>query len=135
MTIGSPADIARAEKLARGSYQRNLVTGHETWNGSSLRGRSRSWGWKYADSRWAFLTRLSSCGIDVRPIGKGSVVIGELDAAMLRQLASLRTRTCRLNEESRVELHHQGVWLAFEDDAAAHAFCTLTGCLKLEDDE
>ena len=42
----------------RGSYQADLITGDEAWSGSSLQGRARNWGARYAASRDALLDRI-----------------------------------------------------------------------------
>jgi len=34
--------------LAKGSYQRDLILGHETWSGSSLKGKASEYGSRYA---------------------------------------------------------------------------------------
>ena len=54
----------KALKLARGSYQRRLVYGHEALSGSTLSTRGQDgWGSKYALSRYRFLKRLEENGI------------------------------------------------------------------------
>lgn len=53
------AELRRAAlQLARGRYQRALIDGSETWSGSSLTGKARSYGARYAESRRALLERL-----------------------------------------------------------------------------
>lgn len=47
-----------ALKLARGSYQRALIYGTESWSGSTLRGKAREYGARYAKSRRALIERL-----------------------------------------------------------------------------
>lgn len=45
---------------ARGTYQRDLLAGRETWSGSSLRGKARRYGAKYAQSRWSLVERIKA---------------------------------------------------------------------------
>lgn len=49
--------------LARGSYQRNLLHGYESWSGASLRGKARRWGASYARSRRSLWLRLSDADV------------------------------------------------------------------------
>jgi hypothetical protein len=44
---------------ARGQYQRDLLNGHETWSGSSLKGKASSYGARYAESRQNLLARIN----------------------------------------------------------------------------
>ncbi len=70
-------DAARpaAANCARGAYQAALLDGYEAWSGSTLRGRAKTWGGRYARSRDALDTRLREAGIltavaVTRPNGK-----------------------------------------------------------------
>lgn len=49
---------------ARGTYQRDLIHGHEAWSGATLAGKARSYGGRYARSRSVLLERLEAAGID-----------------------------------------------------------------------
>lgn len=49
--------------LAMGSYQRNLLLGFENLSGSSLRGKARRYGGKYALSRHNLLSRMKMARI------------------------------------------------------------------------
>lgn len=43
---------------AKGSYQRDLIKGRETWSGSTLRGKALDWSCKYTKSRTSLLNRI-----------------------------------------------------------------------------
>jgi len=45
---------------ARGSYQRDLLDGLESWSGSSLKGRAGQYGARYHASRTALLKRINA---------------------------------------------------------------------------
>lgn len=45
---------------ARGSYQRALLTGEETWSGSSLRGKAGRYAGRYARSRSSLVERIQA---------------------------------------------------------------------------
>lgn len=45
---------------ARGTYQRALLTGQETWSGSSLRGKAGRYSGRYARSRWSLVERIKA---------------------------------------------------------------------------
>lgn len=71
--------MEEALALARGSYQRALILGNETWSGSSLKGRARSWASKYQRSRSALLQRLTDAGVAyliIRENGKIELELG-----------------------------------------------------------
>ena len=61
--IENQADLDRALELAQGTYQRNLLLGHENLSGSTLKGRARSWGGRYQASRNGLLRRMTEAGI------------------------------------------------------------------------
>lgn len=46
------------EKRARGRYQEGLISGADAWSGGTLRGASKQWGARYAESRGALLARI-----------------------------------------------------------------------------
>lgn len=48
-----------ALELARGCYQRDLLTGRVSWSGSGLRGKASKWSASYAGSRYALIDRLA----------------------------------------------------------------------------
>jgi hypothetical protein len=58
--IDRPELLETCEALAHGSYQTGLIgDGCENWSGSSLRGKAREWGARYAASREALLCRIA----------------------------------------------------------------------------
>ena len=61
--------------LCKGSYQRALVLGNETWSGSSLTGRARNYGGHYARSRRNLLARIESSGLGYLTIGERGKII------------------------------------------------------------
>lgn len=68
--------------LARGCYQRSLLTGGEALSGSTLRGRAARYAGRYAESRRNLLDRLSAAGVAwsevrVRRGGRRVLVLGE----------------------------------------------------------
>jgi hypothetical protein len=58
----------RALDLAKGRYQRNLLQKLETWSGSSLRGRARTYSDRYRLSRHGLFKRLQEVIPGVRLI-------------------------------------------------------------------
>jgi len=56
--------------LAKGSYQRDLILGHETWSGSSLVGRARDYGAHYARSRKNLLKRIEDANLGFLTLGE-----------------------------------------------------------------
>lgn len=54
---------AAALALARGGYQRSLINGHENLSGSTLKGKAKRYGWRYAKSRAALLARMTAAGV------------------------------------------------------------------------
>lgn len=50
-------------KLARGSYQLDLLNGLENLSGSTIRGTASNWSSKYAQSRSALLARMTAAEI------------------------------------------------------------------------
>jgi len=56
-----PAQIVDTiEAQARGTYQRDLLDGGESWSGASLKGRASDYGAVYARSRGNLLTRINN---------------------------------------------------------------------------
>lgn len=74
----------KAETLAKGDYQRSLLYGREAVSGSTLKGKARQFGGKYALSRQTLLARLTEAGIpwsiEVRAHNKRVLVIGKGEA-------------------------------------------------------
>jgi hypothetical protein len=72
--------LGAALELARGSYQRNILLGHESLSGSTLRGRARNYSGRYKYSAQAVISRCQKSGLAVQecrgPHGKRIVVIG-----------------------------------------------------------
>jgi hypothetical protein len=66
-----------ALKLARGTYQQNLLLGFEAWSGSTLKGAARGWGARYYASRTALSARLREAGIPValETIGRRKIAV------------------------------------------------------------
>lgn len=54
-----------ALKLARGSYQRAILTGWARLSGADLRGKARKWSGGYARSRDAIVARVRAAGIPI----------------------------------------------------------------------
>jgi hypothetical protein len=55
--------IYAALKLAKGSYQRNIILGIESLSGSTIRGTARDWKGKYFQSRDSLLRRLRTAEV------------------------------------------------------------------------
>lgn len=55
-----------ALKLARGDYQRGIITGEYAWSGADLRGTAKSYAGRYRKSREALLERILEAGIPAR---------------------------------------------------------------------
>ena len=66
--------------LARGCYQRALLSGSEALSGATLRGRAKSYGARYAESRRNLLSRCRQAGLAISERrgshGKRILVIG-----------------------------------------------------------
>ena len=60
-----PDVLAAALPLARGSYQVALLRGNESLSGSTLKGRAKTWGARYHESRLSLLARLRAAGFRV----------------------------------------------------------------------
>jgi hypothetical protein len=61
--INSEHQHSTALACARGCYQRNILNGFEAISGSTLKGKARSYGFHYAESRRNLLARLTNAGI------------------------------------------------------------------------
>ena len=57
--------IETLHKIARGCYQECIASGTEAISGSTLTGKAASYGGRYADSAYNFLTRCKAAGIEV----------------------------------------------------------------------
>lgn len=57
---------AAALKLARGTYQKAIVTGEARLSGADLKGEAGRWGARYAGSRAALFGRIAASGIPYR---------------------------------------------------------------------
>jgi hypothetical protein len=55
-----------AMQQARGCYQENLLRGLEAWSGSTLRGKAKKYGGRYALSRLNLLGRITAQGVTYR---------------------------------------------------------------------
>lgn len=64
-TDSTPTARAIALDLARGVYQQNVVLGRENLSGSTLRGKARGYGARYAASRANLRDRLRTAGLSV----------------------------------------------------------------------
>jgi hypothetical protein len=65
-TVSTPAALAAALPLARGSYQEAILRGSESLSGSTLRGRAKSYSGRYRASAQSLVARLAAAGISVR---------------------------------------------------------------------
>lgn len=68
--ITLPPEVYR--RVARGTYQRALLSGDARWSGADLQGKARRYGGRYKASRDAVLARLRAIvpGVSVQPTGK-----------------------------------------------------------------
>lgn len=55
--------VSKSEALAGGAYQSDLLSGHEAWSGSTLKGKAKKYGGRYAASRESLLKRMKQAGI------------------------------------------------------------------------
>ena len=62
-TITETMAVDLALALARGSYQRDVVTGRARLSGADLKGVAKKWGARYAASRSSILARCRAAGI------------------------------------------------------------------------
>jgi hypothetical protein len=79
-TINSQEILTQALQLARGCYQRAILTGSEALSGATLRGAAKKYGDRYATSARSILRRCQAAGLAVReergPYNKRMVVVG-----------------------------------------------------------
>ncbi len=72
--------LKKALALARGSYQRNILLGHESLSGATLRGKARDYSGRYKDSARSIMKRCQAAGLPVYEVvaehNKRVVVIG-----------------------------------------------------------
>jgi len=57
--------LEKALKLAKGSYQKNLLLGFESMSGSSIKGSAKKYSYKYHVSRQHLIARVESVGIKI----------------------------------------------------------------------
>jgi hypothetical protein len=63
ITEQKPA-LDAALKLAKGSYQRDLIRGRfQSWSGSTLKGKAKEWSGSYSQSRKSLVKRLEASNI------------------------------------------------------------------------
>lgn len=75
-TIISGVSLDDVLLVARGSYQRALLSGAEAWSGATLKGKARSYGKHYKYSRQNLLNRLRRLfDVDMQRVGKGSRIV------------------------------------------------------------
>ena len=78
--VRDEAVLAKALKLARGCYQRNLLLGRESYSGSTLTGRAREWSGRYKNSRLNLMARIWKADLPVeieeRDHGRLVIVFG-----------------------------------------------------------
>ena len=78
--VTSRKDYAKACALAKGSYQQGLLDGMENLSGSTLCGKAKQYGGRYAQSRRALLARLAKAGVQHGEVtgdhGRRILVIG-----------------------------------------------------------
>lgn len=60
------AECSECLEFARGCYQRALLLGWEAWSGSTLKGKAKAFGGRYAASREGLVERLERAGFEVR---------------------------------------------------------------------
>ena len=66
----------KALSLCKGTYQKNLVHGVESLSGSTLTGKAKNWGGKYAQSRNSLLKRLEDANLAMEAQGsKGKRIL------------------------------------------------------------
>ena len=65
-------DPSTLTHLARGCYQRDLLTGRARWSGADLKGKARRFAGRYAASRRGLLNRMTDAGYSVRTVYLGS---------------------------------------------------------------
>lgn len=79
--VTDPAALDKALTLAKGRYQRNILLGAEAWSGSTLTGKARKYGGRYAVSRASLAVALHQAGVphgfETGKNGKIILVIGE----------------------------------------------------------
>jgi len=61
----SSVALDKALTVAKGAYQRNLLLGIESLSGSTLKGKARQYGARYAESRRNLLARVRAAGVVV----------------------------------------------------------------------
>lgn len=79
--VASKAAMMRALAQAKGSYQRDLIHGHEALSGSTLRGKAARYSAHYAASARNLMDRLRAAGLSVSELraehGRRVLVIAE----------------------------------------------------------
>lgn len=63
--VTNQSALKAALKLARGSYQRNLLLGLENLSGSTLKGKARQYSSRYHRSGYNLLRRIKEAGITI----------------------------------------------------------------------
>lgn len=80
----------RADKLARGRYQTDLLRSNACWSGADLRGKAREYAGRYAVSRENLLYRLTQNGLPNQTVylkhNRKTVLVGE-DEGMVQSIA------------------------------------------------
>ena len=61
--------------LAKGNYQESLIYGNETWSGSSLKGKARSYSASYFKSRKTLLARIEKSQLGYLTQSKNGIVL------------------------------------------------------------
>jgi len=78
--INSREVLDSALRLARGCYQRDILTGYEAISGSTLTGRARNYSSRYKQSSTNLLRRCRAAGLPIREEtqdhGRRVIVIG-----------------------------------------------------------
>ena len=79
--VTDPAALDKALALAKGRYRRALLLGDQAWSGSTLTGKARKYGGRYAQSRYRLSVAMSQAGVphgfEIGKHGKIILVIGE----------------------------------------------------------
>lgn len=63
------SNLEKALGLARGCYQRSVLTGEASLSGAELKGEARRWSSKYRVSRLNLISRLKANNIPFKVVG------------------------------------------------------------------
>ena len=57
------SEVRKAIAACKGQYQQAVVMGYEALSGATLKGKAKTYGGKYADSRRSLLRNLTAAGV------------------------------------------------------------------------